>query len=435
MEKQPISICWLRRDLRLQDNTALYHALKSGYPVLLVFIFDKIILDQLENKNDRRVAFIHETLVDIQTRARQQQSSMLVLYDAPIKAFEKINSLYEIKEIFINHDYEPYAIRRDQEIKAFAEKHQIVLHSFKDQVIFERAEIMKPDDTAYTVFTPYSKIWKNSLSENEMIFHPSEELLSHLMKSESLDFPSLNDIGFDNIKSNVSKPDIDKDLIAHYSQTRNIPAMKGTSHLGVHLRFGTISPRNLVKIAVENGSSFLNELIWREFFMMILYHFPRVAEHPFHKKYEHIECRNNEEEFKRWCMGETGFPLVDAGMRQLNETGWMHNRIRMVVGSFLTKDLLIDWRWGEAYFAEKLLDYELSSNNGNWQWVAGCGCDAAPYFRIFNPDLQATKFDPDLIYIKRWIKEYKEDYLTPIVDHKEARTRALDAYKKAVQDK
>jgi len=311
----------------------------------------------------------------------------------------------------------------------------VEFHTFKDQVIFERAEVMKPDDTPYTVFTPYSKIWKNMLSENEIIYHPSERLLSHLVKSKSLDFPSLKDIGFENIKSEVSKPDIDKELIAHYSQTQNIPAIKGTSHPGVHLRFGTISPRNLVKIAVANGSSFLNELIWREFFMMILYHFPHVVNHPFHKKYEHIKWRNNEEEFKRWCKGETGFPIVDAGMRQLNETGWMHNRIRMVVGSFLTKDLLIDWRWGEAYFAEKLLDYELSSNNGNWQWVAGCGCDAAPYFRIFNPDLQTTKFDPDLTYIKRWIKEYKEGYLPPIVDHKEARTRALDAYKKATETK
>lgn len=435
MDKQKVSVCWLRRDLRLFDNTALYHALKSEYPVLLIFIFDKNILYQLENKRDRRVAFIHETLADIQKNVKQYHSSMLVLHDTPLKAFEQISSLYDIKKIFINHDYEPYAIKRDHEIKIFTEKNHIEFHSFKDQVIFERSEIMKPDETPYTVFTPYSKVWRNMLSENEIIFQPSEEFLSHLLKSEYLILPSLKDIGFENIISEVPKPDINKNLIAHYSQSRNIPAIKGTSHLGVHLRFGTVSPRKLVKIALENGIPFLNELIWREFFMMILYQFPGVVNHPFHKKYEHITWRNNEEEFKRWCNGETGFPLIDAGMRQLNESGWMHNRIRMVVASFLTKDLLIDWRWGEAYFAAKLSDYELSSNNGNWQWVAGCGCDAAPYFRIFNPELQITKFDPDRIYIKQWIKNYKENYLPAIVDHKEARIRALNAYKKATEIK
>ncbi len=431
MERKKISICWLRRDLRLQDNAALYHALNSGTPVLPVFIFDKNILDQLENKTDRRVAFIYETLIELQSTLYQHKSSLLVLYDTPLKAFKKINSLYEIEAIFVNHDYEPYAIKRDEEIKNLAAEHQIKYYSFKDQVIFEESEVMKPDDTPYTVFTPYSKMWKNKFSENNITFYSSERLLTHLLKSKPLDFPSLKDLGFEDIRSNVSDPNIDENLIAHYAETRNTPAIDGTSHLSVHLRFGTVSIRKLVKTAAEYGDAFLNELIWREFFMTILYHFPHVVNHPFYKKYEHIKWRNNEEEFIKWCKGETGYPLVDAGMRQLNEIGWMHNRIRMVTGSFLTKDLLIDWRWGEAYFAEKLLDYELSSNNGNWQWVAGCGCDSAPYFRVFNPGLQASKFDPDQVYIKKWIKNYKENYLPQIVDHKMARTRALNAYKKA----
>lgn len=430
--KEEVSICWLRRDLRLQDNAALYHALKSSDKVLLLFVFDTHILNKLPNKKDRRVAFIHESLADINQLSQQYGSSLCILYDTPLVAFEKLNHQFHIKAIFTNNDYEPYAIKRDKQIQEFANANDIVFNSYKDQVIFEKSEVVKKDGTPYTVFTPFSKAWKQRYLEREAKVYPSEHLLPNLYKTTAFAFPTLAEIGFEEIASGIDKPEIHKDLIRHYRETRDLPAIEGTSRLGIHLRFGTLSIRYLVNVAQELNETWLNELIWREFFMMILYHFPEVKDHSFRKKYEGIKWRNNEEEFKRWCQGKTGYPLVDAGMRQLNETGWMHNRVRMLVSSFLTKHLLIDWRWGEAYFAEKLLDYELSSNNGNWQWAAGCGCDAAPYFRIFNPSLQAKKFDPELIYVKRWVKDYRENYLLPVVDHDFARKRALAVYKEAM---
>ncbi|MEO6838543.1 MAG: deoxyribodipyrimidine photo-lyase [Ginsengibacter sp.] len=433
MEKQKVSICWLRRDLRLFDNTALYHALQSPFPVLLLFIFDKNILDQLENKTDKRVAFIHETLLEINKSIREFGSSILVYHDTPESAFAKIKEDYQIEEIYTNHDYEPYAIKREKQIKDFADLHKINFLTFKDQVIFEKSEVMKSDESPYTIFTPYSKIWKQKFSESEAFSYPSEKLLSNLFKTGYFDFPTLSQIGFKEINSTVTKPEIREKLIRNYSETRNIPGIEGTTHLGIHLRFGTISVRQTVKIAQKLNEQWLNELIWREFFMMILVHFPDVVHHNFKRKYDDIKWRNNEKEFELWCKGETGYPMVDAGMRQLNETGWMHNRVRMVVASFLCKHLLIDWRWGEAYFAEKLLDYELSSNNGNWQWAAGTGCDAAPYFRIFNPSEQIKKFDPKLIYIKRWIKDFEPGYLPEMVKHEFARKRALEVYKEGIQ--
>lgn len=432
MEKQKVSLCWLRRDLRLFDNTALYHALQSSFPVLLLFIFDKNILDKLDNKNDKRVAFIHEMLSDINNAISKYGSSILIVHDTPLDAFAKINEAYQIKEIYINHDYEPYAIERDDEIKGFAKQHQIDFRTFKDQVIFEKSEVMKADQTPYTIFTPYSKIWKEKYNESNAVSYPSEALLSMLLKTGPFAFPSLNEIGFKEIDSTVAKPEISEELIRNYSETRNIPGIEGTTHLGIHLRFGTISVRQTVKIANRLNEQWLNELVWREFFMMILYHFLAVVRHNFKTKYDGIKWRNNEKEFELWCKGETGYPMVDAGMRQLNETGWMHNRVRMVVASFLCKHLLIDWRWGEGYFAEKLLDYELSSNNGNWQWAAGTGCDAAPYFRIFNPSEQIKKFDPKLIYVKRWIKDFRPGYLPEIVKHEFARKRALEVYKEGM---
>ncbi len=433
MQKQEITICWLRRDLRLFDNVALHHALHSSFPVLLLFIFDKNILNKLDNKSDRRVAFIHEMLSDINNAIREFSSSILVIYDTPIKAFESINERYLVKEIFMNHDYEPYAVAPDNQVEEFATAHQINFHTFKDQVIFEKSEVMKPDESPYTIFTPYSKIWKQKYNESGPALYPSENKLSNLLKTKPFDFPSLKEIGFKQINSTVNKPEIDETLILHYAETRNIPGIDGTSHLGIHLRFGTVSIRHLVKLAHQLSQQWLNELIWREFFMMILFHFPDVVNHNFKRKYDTIEWRNNEMEFESWCKGETGYPLVDAGMRQLNETGWMHNRVRMVVASFLCKHLLIDWRWGESYFAEKLLDYELSSNNGNWQWAAGTGCDAAPYFRIFNPHEQLKRFDPKLDYVKKWIKDFKPGYLPEMVHHAFARKRALEVYKNALQ--
>ncbi len=430
--KEEITICWLRRDLRIKDNRALFEALKNSNKVLLLFVFDKDILAKLPVKKDKRVAFIHETLVNINKELIAYGSSLLVLYDTPLAAFEKISKQFIIKGIFANHDYEPYAKVRDQKIEDFANAHQISFQTFKDQVVFEKSEVMKSDGTPYTVFTPYAKVWRQKYFESAEVSFPSEKLLGHTYHTKAFPFPSLTDLGFQKIGSGVTQIEIDKELILNYKKTRDLPGVEGTSKLGIHLRFGTISIRYLVKVAEQFSETWLNELIWREFFMMILYHFPAVENNAFKKKYDGIKWRNEEQEFELWCQGKTGYPLVDAGMRQLNETGWMHNRVRMVVASFLTKHLLIDWRWGEAYFAEKLLDYELSSNNGNWQWAAGCGCDAAPYFRVFNPSLQAEKFDPEQLYVKKWIAGYHENYLAPIVDHQFARNRALAVYKVAL---
>ncbi len=430
--KEEINICWLRRDLRLNDNRALYESLQQPQKVLLVFIFDTQILGKLPNKEDKRVAFIHETLVNINEALAEYGSSLLVLYDTPLAAFKKLGEQFIIKNIFANHDYEPYAKKRDEEIARFADAQEIAFKTYKDQVIFEKSEVMKSDGSPYTVFTPYAKVWKQKYFEVGETSFPSEALLTQTYQTKAVTLPSLTAIGFREMRSGVALPAIDKDLISNYQQTRDLPGIKGTSELGIHLRFGTVSIRHLVHVAQQYNETWLNELIWREFFMMILYHFPGVEHHAFKKKYDGIKWRNDEDEFKRWCQGKTGYPLVDAGMRQLNETGWMHNRVRMVVASFLTKHLLIDWRWGEAYFAEKLLDYELSSNNGNWQWAAGCGCDAAPYFRVFNPSLQGKKFDPDFTYIKRWIEGYQENYITPVVDHQFARNRVLAVYKAAL---
>jgi deoxyribodipyrimidine photo-lyase len=430
--KNRVNICWLRRDLRLIDQTALYHALNGEYPVLLFFIFDTRILNKLTDKKDRRVHFIYQALETINKEIAKRGSSLYILYDDPLSAFQKICNEYAVMGVFTNHDYEPYALDRDVEISSFLQTKSISFHSYKDQVIFEKSEVMKSDGSPYTVFTPYSKIWKQRYLLHEPAMFPSEVLLANLVQTEIFSFPSLEEIGFKTSGSGVKSLDINEEIILHYHETRDIPSLNGTSHLGVHLRFGTISIRQLVKIASHLNEQWLNELIWREFFMMILYHFPRVVNQSFKKKYDQIAWRNNEQEFGCWCRGETGYPIVDAGMRQLNETGWMHNRVRMIVASFLVKHLLIDWRWGEAYFAEKLIDYELASNNGNWQWAAGCGCDATPYFRIFSPSAQTKKFDPQLQYIKTWIKDYSPGYIEPIVEHESARKRALDVYRKAL---
>ena len=429
---EKVSICWLRRDLRLEDNTALYEACKGSEKVLVVFVFDSLILSKLSQREDRRVAFIHETLVKINNQLIKYNSSLLVLHGEPLLVFEKLSKHFDIQSIFTNHDYEPYARKRDESVKQFAKANRINFYSYKDQVVFEKSEVMKKDNTPYTVFTPYSKIWKEKYEVEAKHVEELKPSFSSLFSIQNQKIPSLNELGFDEIESGVPSCNIDTTILENYHDTRNYPWLDGTSNLGVFLRFGTISVRKLTKLAYQLSETFLNELIWREFFMMILYHYPEVEHNAFKKKYDGIIWRNNEEEFSAWCNGNTGYPLVDAGMRQLNETGWMHNRVRMVVASFLTKHLLIDWRWGEAYFAEKLLDYELSSNNGNWQWAAGCGCDAAPYFRVFNPTLQAQKFDSKKEYIKRWISNYSEDYVPRIVDHDFARKRALSVYKKAL---
>ena len=432
--KKEVSICWFRRDLRLFDNNALFNALTGKYPVLPIFIFDPYILDKLSDKKDKRVAYIHHTLEHLNEILRQNGSSLYVLHEKVEKAFNLLIEEYIVKEVYVNHDYEPYAINRDLEIKTLLESKGIPLKSFKDQVIFEKSEVMKSDGTPYTIFTPYSRKWKEKFKEQTMPNFPSELHFSSFYKCSQFPIPSLNDLGFENVIVDFPELNLTEERIRNYEETRNLPSIEGTSQVSVQLRFGTLSVRDLVKLAVEWNEQWLNELIWREFFMMILYHFPNVVSESFKKKYDKIKWRNNEKEFELWCKGETGYPIVDAGMRQLNETGLMHNRVRMITAGFLCKHLLIDWRWGEAYFAQKLLDYELSSNNGNWQWAAGSGCDSAPYFRIFNPTSQTLKFDPKLKYIKTWIKDFRVDYLLPIVDHELGRKRALEVYKKAVNE-
>jgi len=432
MEK--VTIFWFRRDIRLKDNQGFYHALKKGN-VLPVFIFDKQILKKLENKNDLRINFIYQELKSIKQKLEQYNSTLLVLYDNPLDAFKKLNRQYEIQSLYFNQDYEPYAFERDKKIVEYFSSLQRPLYSFKDQVIFEKDEILKKDETPYTIFTPYAKKWKEKFHQQEIISYPSEKHLYNLHKTESLSIPSMQDLGFNSINFDFPKKDIQTEKISHYDKTRDIPSLKGTTRLSIHLRFGTISIRELIRSAAELNETFLNELIWREFYMMILWHFPKVTEQSFKKQYDKIEWLNNEKEFDAWCNGKTGYPIVDAGMRELNETGYMHNRLRMITASFLTKHLLIDWRWGEAYFSQKLLDYELSSNNGGWQWAAGTGCDAAPYFRIFNPELQTKKFDPELKYIKKWVPESEsKEYPAPIVEHKFARKRALKTYKQALNE-
>ncbi|MFY1046352.1 cryptochrome/photolyase family protein [Chryseobacterium sp. GP-SGM7] len=426
-----INIFWFRRDLRLQDNTGLNSALKSDHKVLPIFIFDSEILNQLENKSDRRVDYIHQVLEGMNEELVKHQSGIKTYLGKPLEIFKEIIKEFDVKTVFCNRDYEPQAIQRDKEITDFFKKNNIEFKDFKDQVIFEKDEIVKNDGLPYTVYTPFSKKWKEKFFQTEILLPLTDFGDFYSFKAKKIH--SLKEIGFEKTDLVFEKPILDKKIIESYDKNRDFPSLDHTTRLGIALRFGTISVRKCVKYASEHNETWLNELIWREFFMQILYHFPKVVKNCFKEKYEKIEWRNSEKEFKLWCEGKTGYPIVDAGMRQLNETGFMHNRVRMVVASFLTKHLLIDWRWGEVYFAEKLLDYELSSNNGNWQWAAGCGCDAAPYFRIFNPAEQTKKFDKDQKYIRKWLPQnYSE--ISQIVDHSFARNRALETYKKVVKD-
>jgi deoxyribodipyrimidine photo-lyase len=434
MDNTPISMHWFRRDLRLEDNAALYYALKSEYPVLCLFIFDKNILNELEDKDDARVTFIYQTIEDLHKKLQEHGSTLLVLYNDSVSAWKHVLKTYKIAAVYTNHDYEPYAKTRDKQVANLLKDKQIPFHTYKDQVIFDRDEVLKPDGTPYTVYTPYQRKWYATLTPFYLKAYPVNKYLHQLHKTPHAALPSLKDIGF--IKSKRAFPAKHyEDVIHDYAEKRDIPGIKGTSHIGLHLRFGTVSIREAAGKAYKAADkTWLNELIWREFFMMILDHFPETASHAFKSRYDHIKWDNNEELFEAWCEGQTGFPLVDAGMRELNATGFMHNRVRMIVAGFLSKDLLIDWRWGEHYFARNLLDYEMASNVGNWQWVAGSGTDAAPYFRIFNPDAQLKKFDPKLEYIKKWVPEYADSskYPKPIIDHAFARERCLKVFKAAL---
>ena len=425
---------WFRRDLRLKDNAGLYHALKSGSKVIPIFIFDETILEKLPTKNDKRVDFIHQAITQLNDQLKEQHSGLLVFHSNPLKVFEELIKTYAIEAVYTNHDYEPYANERDECINQFLAKKGIGFKTYKDQCIFEKAEVTKDDGKPYTVFTPYSKKWNAKLTNFHVTSYPTQNYFSEFYKIENNQIPTLKQIGFEQTDLQIPLKTIKKELLIKYNQQRDFPAIQGTTMLSVHLRFGTVSIRELARTAQTLSETWLNELIWRDFYMMILHHFPHVVKGAFKPAYNNIVWRNNELEFKAWCDGKTGYPIVDAGMRQLNTTGFMHNRVRMIVASFLVKDLLIDWRWGEAYFADKLLDFDLSANNGGWQWAAGSGCDAAPYFRIFNPKAQTEKFDKELRYIKTWIPELNStEYPAPIVDHAQARIRTLKAYKEALQ--
>ncbi len=431
---EKVNIFWFRRDLRLEDNVGFSKALQGKYPVIPIFIFDSNILDELP-KDDARLSFIYKTLDKISNTFKEESSGIAMYHGAPQEVFKSILNSYDVQNVIFNRDYEPYATERDKGIEQFLQEKQIGFYSFKDHVIFEKDEVVKADGTPYLVYTPYMKKWKEKFRSEHKDFNQSlSNNFQNLYKSADLPYLSLQDIGF--IKSNIEISDFDvsKGMIEDYENKRNFPALDATSHLGPHLRFGTISIRKAVSKAIaESNEVFWQELIWREFFIQILWHFPETTYKSFKKQYDSIIWRNDEKEFEKWKSGHTGFGLVDAGMRQLNKTGYMHNRVRMLVASFLCKHLLIDWRWGEAYFAEKLLDYEMASNIGNWQWAAGSGVDAAPYFRIFNPMTQLEKFDPKHIYTKKWIPEFEtSNYPEMMVDHKEARERCLFEYKRAL---
>lgn len=433
--KPKVAICWLRRDLRLDDNAAMYHALKNHELVLPLFIFDKNILDKLSDKEDKRVLFIHQEISALSEKLKKEFSaSLIVKYSTPLEAWKELCTEFEIEAVYANHDYESYGINRDSDIKSLLEEKEIAFKTFKDHVVFEKNEVVKDDGLPYTVFTPYSKKWSAKLNADYYKSYPTLEYANHFYKTDSFKIPSLAQMGFKEIEFAFPDKVAKGNVIEKYTEQRNFPAINGTSHLGIHLRFGTLSVRKLLAYALKKNQTFVNELIWRDFYQQILFHFPHVEKNAFRPAYDLIEWENNEKHYELWCEGKTGYPLVDAGMRELNTTGFMHNRVRMVVASFLTKHLLIDWRWGEAYFAEKLLDFDLAANNGGWQWAAGSGTDAAPYFRIFNPTAQQQKFDPEFKYIKKWVPEFgTHEYCSPIVNHEEARKKCLSVYQKALK--
>ena len=424
---QKINIFWFRRDLRLFDNTALNASLNNEHPVLPIFIFDQTILNKL-SKNDARIRFIHECITQMDHEIKKHQSGLTIFHSTPTEAFKTLFETYDVQAIYTNKDYEPYALKRDRAIYKLAKQNHCEFKRHKDQVIFEENDVLKKDGKPYTVFTPYKKKWLSTLdSQHIKTTKGNFENFIH----QKTTIPSLDDLGF--LKSEITVPRFDASKIHSYGENRDFPAIDHTTHIGPHLRFGTLSIRQVILDLPHLSDVYLSELIWREFFMQILFHFPQVQTENFKPQYNQVPWRNNADEFQKWCEGNTGYPLVDAGMRELNATGHMHNRVRMVTAGFLCKHLLIDWKWGEAYFAQKLLDYDLSANNGNWQWAAGTGCDAAPYFRVFNPTTQIQRFDKEMKYIKKWVPEINElHYPQPMVEHKFARERAIETYKKAL---
>ena len=416
-------IFWFRRDLRFDDNTGLLAALAQNESVLPLFIFDELIINELA-PDDPRVGFIYESLKVLDDKLKTYGSGILVIKGDPLEVWKEILKKEKVSKVYSNKDYEPYARERDKMIEEMLGEASVDFYQFKDQVIFEEGEIVKDNQEPYHVFTPYKNKWLKN-------FKPTVSFKSVTFENfykQTISFPTLDELGFK--QPNIKVKDFDLSLIRQYGSVRDFPSKNGGTHLGPHLRFGTVSIRQLIEKVRLSSDVLLSELIWREFFMQILFHYPRVVHQNFKTKYDGITWRNDQSDFEKWCLGQTGYPMVDAGMRELNKTGCMHNRVRMITAGFLCKHLLIDWRWGEAYFASKLLDFELSSNNGNWQWAAGTGCDAAPYFRIFNPYEQLKKFDKEMAYIRKWIPEFDTpDYPEPMVDHKFARERALTTYK------
>lgn len=431
MEK--IIFFWFRRDLRLDDNKALYEALNQSYKVITIFIFDSDILEKLKDKKDKRVNFIYQQLIEINQTLIKHGSSLLIKYGKPEEIWKNLLNEYDIYSVYANHDYEPSTIERDQKVQKILSTQNIPFITSKDQVIFEKEEILNNQGKPYTIYTPYKNKWLEKFEQKNLEYYPSENHIDKFFKTSPFNFISLKEIGFETNNFIEPSPVFDKNIISNYDKFRDFPAMDKTTHLGIHLRFGTISIRKAVETGKKLNAVWLSELIWREFFMMILFNFPHVVKGSFRKEYDNIKWNNDTEDFEKWCKGLTGIPIVDAGMRELNETGHMHNRVRMIVASFLTKHLLIDWRWGEKYFAEKLLDFELASNNGNWQWAAGTGCDASPYFRVFNPETQAKKFDPEGKYITKWVPEsINKSYQKPLIQLDFGRERALRVYKEAL---
>jgi deoxyribodipyrimidine photo-lyase len=425
---------WFRRDLRLADNAGLFRALEMGVPVQPVFIFDRSILDRLEDRSDARVHFIHNEVGRLRDELHAFGSNLWCGYGTPEDVHQRwLTEHPEIQGVFANRDYEPYARERDARIEELYRQGGRWFKGAKDHVVFEKSEVVKPDGTPYTVFTPYSRRWRAALEVSGIPSYPSETLLAKgLNKSHpSNQIPTLSSMGFVPSSIEVPPKTWSEQTLVQYAHRRDFPSdAQGTTRLGLHLRFGTISVRALLSAGQKASETFVNELIWRDFYQMVLFHFPESPTRAIKPAYDRIEWETNEDHFNAWCNGQTGYPIVDAGMRQLNTTGYMHNRVRMVVASFLTKHLLLDWRWGEAYFAQKLLDYDQASNVGGWQWASGSGTDAAPYFRIFNPQSQLEKFDRTLDYVKTWIPEYgTAAYPDPIVDHAWARQRCLARYK------
>ena len=427
------TLFWFRRDLRLFDNAGLFKALKHETNVLPVFIFDEDILKKLP-ENDLRVQFIFETVETLKKELQKKKCDLLVEIGKPLEVWKKLIEQYQVKAIYTNHDYEPYAIARDEKVEKLCAQNKIEFKTFKDQVIFEDKEVVTDQENPYTVYTPYKKKWLKALSPFYLKSYPVELYEHNYAKVKHTAMPSLSQLGFKEQKFIFPSAEVSAAVLKNYAKTRDIPSLEnGTSRLGMHLRFGTVSIREMAREGQKHSEVWLSELVWRDFFQQILFHFPHVEKASFRPQYDKVAWRSEKSEFTRWKNGETGYPMVDAGMRELNETGHMHNRVRMVTASFLTKHLLHYWLEGERYFAEKLLDYDLAANNGNWQWAAGTGCDAAPYFRIFNPESQLERFDPKFEYVKKWVPEFgTAKYAKPMVEHKFARERALSEFKKGL---